>query len=181
MECRSRFDAQEYFRASKAIERLTASRRHVWLLAFGLPVGLSALGLLLGAFGTGAPAWGNLPIWPWVFFPVFAFIGIPLLTRWQIHRAIKANPRLKGEIVRTVSAEGLECRDEGTSARFEWRSIMRVVETKEFYLIFYSRNCAYFIPRRLVPDAERMELHRLLDEYIGSRLELLDGDGAPAA
>lgn len=181
MEFRSQFDTQEFLRASKAVERVTSKRHLVWLLALGAPVFIAGISLIGGYFDAVDPVWMRVPLWPWLFFPLLSFVGIPLLVRWQLLRAVKANPRLPCEMVRIVTADGLECRDDGTAARFEWRAIERVVATDEFYLFFYTKKCAYFLPRRLVGAQERTQLHTLLRDRIDPHLLLLDSTNYDSA
>jgi len=181
MEFRSQFDTQEFLRASKAVEHLTTKRHFTWLLAFGLPLFITGLSLFVAYSNAEEPVWARVALWPWLFFPLLSLAGIPLLTRWQLLRAVKANPRLSGEMVRIVSAEGLESRDAGTAARFEWRAVQRVVTTDEFYLFFYTKKCAYFLPRRLVSAEEHTQLHALLRDHLDARLLQLDGPSGAAA
>ncbi len=180
MQFQAPFDEAEYLRAHRAVQRVCGGNKLTLLLAFGFPLGLTLFSLFLGGLLQGHVRWDRVLIWPWFFFPLFTYFGIPWITRWSIKRAMKQNHRLRGQITREVTAQGLECRDDGTSAKFEWRAIERVVETEEFFLFFYTAKCAYFIPRRMVPDVDLAPLRALVRRHVG-QVELLDTPETVAA
>jgi hypothetical protein len=181
VEFRLQFDPAEHYRASQAIARLTGDRWWTYSLAFGFPLLLTGWSLGWHLIEGSPLEIDSGAIWPWLFFPLFSFVVIPALTRWQLRRAVRQAPALHGELVRVVTDEGVEARANGVSSAFSWPSIIRAVETREFFVLFYAKKCAYYIPLRAVPVGDLAPLRAVLRTRLGPRVQLIGRPSAPPA
>jgi hypothetical protein len=162
------FDQREHYRALRAMMRYNP----VWWLIPALGIGLPAIALwafvirdwdrlsLLGVVINGAP---------WIALGAF-YLTMPwLMARTFARRAIRDDPSVRGEQIRTVSPEGLVVRGANLLQRFPWADIVRAVETPEFFLFFYNRRAAHYIPKRALMSADLEALRTLLDSHTSSR------------
>jgi hypothetical protein len=91
----------------------------------------------------------------WVIgFPLFGFVFIPWLGRWAIKRQLSSNPLLGGTQTFALRDEGLVMESQAGFTMIRWATLLRVVESAEHFLFYYTPQCAYFLPRAAVPTDE---------------------------
>jgi hypothetical protein len=105
---------------------------------------------------------GSLDIFA-VLFGVF-FIGLtPPLTVLNLWLQRRRNPSARGTQVYEIDGDGFTVSAEAFQLKIEWKGILKVAETKRFFLLFVSKRWAYFIPKRVLSSAEQLtELRRLI-------------------
>lgn len=120
--------------------------------------------------GSGVP-WQNL----WLLGLVaLLLLTVQLLTpriqRWQLRRAYATTPNLRGPQIYQFSDAGLSITRGAATTRLGWDSFVEVAETDEFFLFFYSKQCAYFVPKRAVGrEIYQRALRGLLRGQLGRR------------
>jgi hypothetical protein len=104
-----------------------------------------------------------------VFLAVLAF-GAPRIQRWQVRRAYQSSPMLRERQRYEFSPSGLTVRGGLASTSLGWDAITEAVETDEFFLLFFARKSAYYVPKgALVSESERADLRELLRASLGAR------------
>ena len=104
--------------------------------------------------------------------------GLQLLAPWSQRRALRRlyteTPGLSGPQVYTFTYDGLTIVAGPTTLTLGWPSIIEADETAESFLLFYNKQCAYYIPKRAVGGAlAERELRMLLRERLGNRADRL--------
>ena len=93
--------------------------------------------------------------WFWIVaLPLFGFVVLPWLTRRAFRRRFRSNPMLGGERSLTLREDGLAMESRAGSAVVRWPALLRVVESDEHFLFYYTPQCAYYLPRMAVPEDE---------------------------
>jgi hypothetical protein len=102
---------------------------------------------------------------PWVLLGAF-FLGLaPLVHRAGARKALDVDPSLNGIQTRTVDETGLHVRGAGFSPSLGWGELVRVSETPNFFLFFYDRQLAHYIPKRALDDQARDDLRNLIQAH----------------
>ena len=164
-------DPAETVRACRELRRRQAFAWVEWAVWPALFI-LAALYLLVGR------DWRAL--WPLglVALVILLFQALlPLVQRWQIGRAYQATPNLRGAQAYRFSDAGLRITGGAATIELGWDSFVEVAETKEFFLFFYSKQCAYYLPKRVARDhSQRDALRALLRAKLGPRAARLQSD-----
>ncbi len=81
-----------------------------------------------------------------VAFPVIAvfFTVLALASRVQGRRGAALQQEING----TISDEGVGWNTAMTMANFPWTKVVKVRQRPDMLLVFYSRMCAFYIPKR---------------------------------
>jgi membrane-bound metal-dependent hydrolase YbcI (DUF457 family) len=164
-----RLDADETIRAIRAVQRRQRAgwlHSDIWqwflwpvvvgmaVLYFFLPADLRAL-WLVGI----------------VAFFLAALAGhTPSLVRWQLRRAYRETPSLQGLQTYQFSDAGLTITGGATTVTLGWDAFVDAAETTEFFLLYYSKRSAYYVPKRVVGDEpELRRLRELIHNKLGDR------------
>lgn len=147
------FDVTPDLRAS--VQRALASRSkwyrrmqyaYVWLPLVFIGIALLAGRSLLAAIRA------NL-FWI-VVLPLFGFVGLPAINRWAVKRQLRSNPMLGGPQSFALREDGLAMENRAGFSLVRWTTLLRVVESPEHFLFYYTAQCAYFLPRAAIPVGE---------------------------
>lgn len=110
---------------------------------------------------------------PWLIIVamwiVLLFVWLP---RYSAGKVEREDPAVRQPIRHLLSDAGFGIRTASASMDFRWDTIRRAVETPEFFLFYYSSNCAYFTPRRAIPEADLPSVRDLLARALGERARL---------
>jgi hypothetical protein len=176
LEFRFLWNAAEHRRLYRAVARATG-RRRVYRRLLAIVVALIALAegwvLATSRVPLSSVASASVPYLVLIVMWV-AFIsgGLPYISARDYAR--NHQRCIPHDQIRIVSADGIEANCVTTNVRIQWAGITRVVEGPEFFLIFTGPACAFAIPKRAVPDAERLgALRGTLTRALGSKAELL--------
>jgi hypothetical protein len=133
----------------------------LWRLVKGIAVAMIVIIMLialLGAMTEGLEA--VLSLWPWAILAVawvlFLTVVPPWLSAWQVSRN---DPSIKGELTHHLTEDGYHIRGSAVNVDVKWPGVLRLVETNEFFLVFWSKAGAYYLPKRVVP-ADTIQLLR---------------------
>jgi len=90
-------------------------------------------------------------------------------------RTRQLDPSTRGVLTRTLTADGFRIDGTGQAVDLRWEGIHSAVETSEFFLIFFNRLCAYYVPKRLIPSLQELnEMRGLLRGKLAGRAFLLE-------
>ncbi len=97
-------------------------------------------------------------------------IIIPIVQRRALRRAYSETPSLRGPQVYEFSETGLVMTGVGSSSTVVWDSLVEAIETEEFFLLYFSKRTAFYLPKRATSDeAQRTALRELLRTQLGPR------------
>ena len=156
------FDPKEHYQAARAVTRLTWFRWVPWI-AVGIVLLLVLVEVVL-------PHWGEFDAWelfltslPWLLLGVFWIALIPWSQRRAARKLAKRDPSVRGPQKRSVDAAGYHSLGNGVRVEVPWHAMARAVETDRFFLFFYNKQCAYYIPKRALSDPQCAEVRTLME------------------
>lgn len=95
----------------------------------------------------------------WLFYPITGRIRA-----WQMQHS---DPNVKHPITHTLDENGYHISTHTADIDLKWPGIYKVRETPEFFLVYYSRRYAYYLPKRVIDGQEEVSK---LAEWIRGRL-----------
>lgn len=97
------------------------------------------------------------------------FIGPPVQVR-----ALRQNNRAAaGPHVYKLTDAGLEMSSPGATATLTWANVVKVVESREFFLFYFAKSWAQVLPKRVVPQESLPSLRTALTQWVGSKARLM--------
>ncbi|MDH5761192.1 MAG: YcxB family protein [Gemmatimonadota bacterium] len=95
-----------------------------------------------------------------------AFVALFFLEpRLNARRAL-ASPLSRGRLQEVgISPEGVRTRGPIAECEIGWEAVRRSRETERFFLVFFSRSSAFYIPKAEFDDSTMDRLRRLLSEH----------------
>ena len=94
-------------------------------------------------------------------------------------RTQRLDPSARGVLTRTLNTDGFRIDGTGQAVDLRWEGIHSIIETSEFFLIFFNRLCAYYIPKHLVRSSVELdEIRTLLRVKLGDRASLAPSGAA---
>jgi hypothetical protein len=135
----------------------------------GVPILLAAAPLFLGFDWSAymAENWHLL-----LMGPLLAFIGFPLLWLWNLRSHRQSSPASQGQQTYFIDERGIELSGPLYRTNLEWPAITRVVETRLFFLIYFGKQAAYFVPKRILSAVETSELRELIRRNVHGKISL---------
>ena len=169
-------DSAETVRASRAVQR---RQRFAWVAWAIWPL---LLALAVFYLTSGVP-WQNL----WLLgLGALFLLTLQSLTPWiqrrQLKRAYAETPNLRGPQAYQFSDAGVAITGGAATTTLGWDSFVEVAETEEFFLFFYSKRGAYYVPKRAVgKEIYQRALRALLRAKLGTRAAGLNPDESRVA
>jgi YcxB-like protein len=165
------FDWREHYRASREVARRIWTRWLGW--------GFAALALVLAllnyraAAGRASALSVFLNVLPWIVLGAVWLGMIPIL-QWRAARKLPSrDASVQGPQERIVDAAGYHSRGNSVALDIPWHAMMRGIETTDFFLFFYNKQCAYYFPKRVISTAQIESVRSLVREGLGDKAELL--------
>ncbi len=104
-----------------------------------------------------------------VLIALFVYICVCLLPSAAIQRARRGQLTVDGPITMAFTETGFAVRSPYSSFEIAWPAVPRVLETREFLLIFASSVSAQRLPKRVLSPEELTEVRHLLQRRLGKR------------
>ena len=165
------YDPAEQYAAARAVTRATNWRWIIPVFAIGIP--------LLTIVLTIVPDRESMSVTnmffsalPWVLLGAFYLALIPMMQKRRAKKMIKTEPWVRGTQERGVDETGFHVRGHGLVMDYAWSDIQSAIETPHFFLFFYNRNCAHFIPKRALPVAGVDDVRSVIQAHMPSRARL---------
>jgi hypothetical protein len=166
------FDSHEYYRVLLAAWRQDPNRWFVW--AFGLGVPATIIWLNVGRHWDEVRPWEAFwSVLPWVLLGAFYLLLVPTVYRTAARKALANDPSLRGPQSRSVDENGLHVRGASFAQDFAWSDIVRVVETPDFFLFYYNRRAAHYVPKRVLDAAGIEQVRALVRSKLSHRATVL--------
>ena len=165
------YDWREHYRASREVTRRMWTRWLGW--------GFAAVALILvslnyfSAAGHVSALGVFLNVSPWLLVGAAWLALIPLMQRRAAKKLPSRDLSLRGPQTRSLDAIGYHFRGNSVSLDIPWQVMLRAVETPEFFLFFYNKQCAYYFPKRALNATEVERARALLKEGLGNRAQTL--------
>lgn len=159
------------YRAQRELARHIKWMRVAFIgTVFVFPVFMLAMGYLSGSmpFST----WLRYNGWLVVGLPLFFLVGIPFIQRRSSKRLWEATPTLQGELAYSFSPAGIEQVSAHSRTEMQWASVVRVVETGEFMLLFLNKTNAHFVPKSAFSNDELLAFRSVAVAALGERAEV---------
>lgn len=157
-------DPAETVRASREIQRRARTIRGKLLLMAAVPVPL-VLDILF------KPSRAVLS----AYFAISAAIVLfallwPSIRKRQLKRFYETTPALNGPQRYVFTDDGLALSNDGATNLIRWSAFVEAAETTEFFLLYYSPKCAYYLPRHVVAKEDQEDaLRGFLREKLGEK------------
>lgn len=165
------FDRDEALRVSlDLLRRLPSERRGKWILGVIVP-------LVAALFWWWSSTWewhyvsfdvGSF-IFPFavLWFPLFTFVGMPIIIRRQTRKYLDQNPGLRGNLTVKLADDVLESiGGDGSMARYPWMSIRGGFENEEALVLQPAPRFGVYIPKRVIPPDDLPPLRAWLREKV---------------
>ena len=111
-----------------------------------------------------------------VGLPLFGFVALPSINRWSVKRQLRSNPMLGGPQSFALREDGLAMENRAGSSVVRWPTLLRVVESSEHFLFYYTPQCAYFLPRAAIPVDELPAVREHIRRSVAVPTTLQDQD-----
>jgi len=167
VEIQHSWDAKWHAYAQRAVWRYTRVGRWLRGVAY-VTIAVAGLLMILLWLGTEGPL-GNrfLAALPWLvvagLWVMLLRGGFPWLSRFSARQSM-VDPNKP--LIDTVSAAGYSRRQSGSEFRVPWQDIKRVVETPQLFLFFHTANCAYYIPKSALSDAQQQVIRAIVRDRV---------------
>lgn len=124
----------------------------------GLPILVIATKLYVGK-GFTELEFGLFPTWLLIIL-LFAYpiLLMPMTQYFQVRKAFNSNPSAQQRQNYEITDKGIKSYGGGFSVELGWESIPKIELSKDFVLLFISKNCAYYIPKELVSEEEYRQM-----------------------
>jgi hypothetical protein len=147
----------------------------IWYLVMMMIVAWNTVPIVYAQWRRGGLAAINIPLVLLGLAPlVIIIVGPPLAARWAANRQLRTGPSARGVQQIGVAEWGLEVTGSMHTGVLPWSSVMKAVETPEFFLFFLSKIHPVFIPKRLLTDTEAAQVRQLTRSALGARAQLLE-------
>jgi hypothetical protein len=177
---RFEYDPTEQYAAARAVTRATNWRWIIPVGAIGIPLFVIAV-TILPHLDTMSPTSMIISSLPWILLGAFYLVLIPMSQKRRAKKLPTREPSVRGTQERGVDEAGLHIRGHGLTMDYAWPDLQSAVETPQFFLFFYNKNCAHFIPKRALPASGLDDVRTVLRTYMGSRAKLAGGSTRPLA
>jgi hypothetical protein len=165
------FDPAEHYRALRQVTRRTSAQYISWVF-------VAIAGWL--AYWNAFRFWGEYPTWGliWTALPYLLlggfWLGLIPYSQWRAARkAAKSDPSVQGPQTREIDDVGFRSSGNDVVLELPWKAILRGVETNQFFLFYYSKQLAYYVPKRALGAADAEELRRLMRDNLGTRAQVM--------
>ena len=146
------------------------------LFHWGL-LALTVLATLLGIVNTLlGDAATFLTYGPWVLLLllILAFLrrGTGMLRAWQTRRS---DPNVSHPFTHRLTQSGLSVSTHTADLDLRWDGMFKVRELPDFFLFYYSKRIAYYLPKRVVGDQDQVgRVKELIRERLPSSVTFVE-------
>ncbi|HEX3021153.1 MAG TPA: YcxB family protein [Lachnospiraceae bacterium] len=143
--------------------------RHAYTSLAGLiGVGISLLALVLFFVGLkdGSDVYQNILLL--VIASLFLIIN-PLQLRLKAKQQVLLNPMFTKPIYYLFTKEHINVRQNDEQLELAWKDVYKVVETKNLFILYFSRVTGYIIPKEQISDFKR-DFIQLIVENVDEKL-----------
>jgi hypothetical protein len=149
-----------FYKASREIFHSNKSSYLLYAFFLGIPALLMVYYLITGK-GASYEVIPGISAWMLMLICViYVFVLIPALQYWGVRKNVLSNPSANQSQNYTIDEAGVRNHGFGVEVSLSWDKIIRIKVTKNFVLLFISKNIAYFLPRELITLSEIDEIKK---------------------
>lgn len=161
-----------HYRASRAVASRSLGAYIGWGFFVGVPLLLVIVMLCRGqdVFDPdtfGLPAWG-----PLMAGLLFMLGFMPLFHLLQVAGFRRRSPATGGVQTYTITRDGYTMQGNFFDTTLKWGAFLKVIETKEFILLYISGRMAHFIPKAAATTADLQKIRTIVHEKFGAKAKL---------
>ena len=151
-------DVSNQYRACRQIFHKTTGAKLIYGFFISLPILLILMKLYIGK-GFSGLEFGLIPTWLFIGL-LFAYplILMPIMQFFQVRKAFNSNPSAQQRQNYEITDKGIRNFGDGFNVELSWESIPKIEKSKDFVLLFMSKNCAYYLPKDLVSEQEYQQM-----------------------
>jgi hypothetical protein len=133
-----------------------------------IALGLFVLLTVFALVGMGRPASvGTVFV---SLLPYALYFGLLAFMPYMTARLFRSSPIFQGDTTVELMPEELRIVRETSTSTYRWNSIVRAVETPEYFLIFIMNVGAHYIPKRVIPPGDLDGFRAFLRAHVPSGL-----------
>ena len=107
---------------------------------------------------------GMIPLLVLMILWVLLFAGFG--GRFQAWYARRQDPNVGYPFVATLDDAGLQMVLKTSTFQIRWDGTYKVRETPHFFLVYYSKRCAYYLPKRVLSEDEVSRVRDLIRTHL---------------
>jgi YcxB-like protein len=152
--------------------RTITTRQRGWQLFIGGTWVVIAV-IAIGELARGRPVVPLLvTLLPWTFIAGISTALLPAMWYLGARGAVR-NAMVRGDHTIELAEGGLRESGQVTATVIRWSAIVRVVETADFFLFYYTKSSAFYLPLSAVPPTDLGAVRAFLSAHVpADRTEL---------
>lgn len=96
-------------------------------------------------------------------------VVLPLLAALNIRRARRRHAWMRGVLTYTISEDAFEAHGDGFDVRLKWDVVLKVVETRSYFLFYVGSGAAHVVPKACAAATELADLRRIIHGAVGTK------------
>jgi len=105
-----------------------------------------------------------------LLMPALPLVVLPLLTALNIRRLRQRHAWLRGVLQYVISEDAFEAHGDGFDVRLRWDVVLKVIETRNYFLFYVSPVAAHIIPKACAASpADVEDLRRIVHTALGTK------------
>jgi hypothetical protein len=84
---------------------------------------------------------------PQFLLGIFFLIGLPFFILYGASKNYKTHGKIQGKVVYDFTEEKISIAGESFNSEMNWNSLYKIVELKEWIILYHNRQAANFIPK----------------------------------
>ena len=162
-----------YYRATRAVVNRLWSTYVAWGFFVGVPL-LLIVSRLCRRQDISAPQ-DSMGFPPWTVLVgglLMMAILLPLLQMSTVASMRRRNPSAGGVQTYTITQDGYTVQGGLFNNSLKWDAFFKVIETKEFFLLYMAPRWAQFLPKAAATEDQLQTISTILHEKFGARAKL---------
>lgn len=107
-----------------------------------------------------------------LFFAISILVILPIFYYLSIKKNFNSNKRLQENIIYEINNEKIKITGESFDSEMDWNGIYKIIEYKNWFLLFQNSNNANFLPKKFLNENQILEFRSLVQKNnVNSRLK----------
>lgn len=129
----------------------------IFLFIVGLGMWCVVISYLLGAFPTAS----DFP-WLQLLFAVWMTLLVPIFAYTSAKKGYASNSRIKESITYEFDGKWIAIKGESFETKLTWDKIYKVVEAKQFFLIYPQKKIANILPKKDMTGKDQLSFREIV-------------------
>ena len=115
----------------------------------------------------------KLPPYLHVALAMYLLVFMPLLSLRRVRSNFRANKRIQEQITYDIDGVQMKMTGETFNSEAHWSSIHKIIESKDFFLVYPGKTFANLIPKNNLSESGVSELREILRNVDGAGIRKL--------